>query len=159
MKPFGGPLFRHPWLTFILRLALGGVFIAAAVPKINDPPGFAHAVFNYHLAPGIAVNALALVLPWFELLLGLSLISGLFAGTAARWCAALLVAFMIGLSINLARGNPVNCGCFAVASAKKSRSELLRDMKLDLLRDAAFLLAAAQILATFEPRRRRKLNE
>jgi uncharacterized membrane protein YphA (DoxX/SURF4 family) len=159
VKPVGRTLLRHPWLTFLLRVGLGGVFIAAAVPKIADPPGFAHAVYNYHLLPGIAVNAVAIVLPWFELFLGLALISGLFAGTAARWCAVLLVAFMVGLSVNLGRGNPVNCGCFAVSSAHKSRAELLRDMKLDLLRDVAFLLAAAQVIATFEPRRRRKMNE
>lgn len=151
-------LLRHPWLTFFLRVALGGIFIAAAVPKINDPPGFAHAVYNYHLLPGIAVNTVALVLPWFELLLGLALISGLVAATAARWSALLLVVFMAGLALNLSRGNPVNCGCFAVSSAHKSRAELLRDMKLDLLRDAAFLLAAAQVISTFEPRRRKKLN-
>ena len=33
---------EHPWLTTRVQIALGVIFIAAALPKIVDPPSFAH---------------------------------------------------------------------------------------------------------------------
>ena len=31
----------HPWLTVRVKIALGAIFVAAAIPKIVDPPSFA----------------------------------------------------------------------------------------------------------------------
>ena len=53
------PLLLHPWLTLRVQIALGAIFVAAALPKIVDPPSFAHMVFNYRLIPGALVNAMA----------------------------------------------------------------------------------------------------
>ena len=52
-----------PWLTVRTQFVLAAVFVVASVAKIADPPGFAHQLHNYQLAPPGAVNALALVLP------------------------------------------------------------------------------------------------
>ena len=81
----------HPWLTVRTQIALGLFFVVAALPKIADPPGFAHMVYNYKMVPGPLVNAMALVLPWAELLMGVALIAapagatGASAGRTARW--------------------------------------------------------------------------
>jgi putative oxidoreductase len=120
--------------------ALGIVFIAAAVPKIVDPPGFAHEVSNYRLLPGAAVNAVALVLPWAELFAGLALVIGYARRSAAVLTLGLLAVFLGGLTLNLARNHPVDCGCFSTKEAPKTPEERLSAMKLAILRDVGFVL-------------------
>jgi len=123
------------------------VFVVAALPKIADPPAFAHMIYNYRLLPGGLVNVLALVLPWVELFAGLALILGVWKKEAAVVAAVLLLVFIVAIGINLARGHAVDCGCFDVRSAGKSREEMLAEMKWVLLRDLGLLLLAAQVLA------------
>jgi putative oxidoreductase len=144
-----------PWLSIRVQLALGALFVAAAIPKIADPPSFAHMVYNYRLLPGAAINLFALVLPWIELFCGLVLVLGFWKRTAAGIAALLLLLFIGALSINLVRGNPVNCGCFDVHAAGKPRSELLAEMRWTILRDVGMLILAAQVLAANRPRVRR----
>ncbi len=136
-----------PWLTIRVQLALGVIFIAAAVSKIADPPGFAHEVYNYRLLPGGAVNAMALVLPWLEILVGLALVLGIWRQTAAGIVGLLLVLFVGALSINLARGRPIDCGCFGVSKVPRTEAERLADMKLAVARDAGMLVMVGQFLA------------
>lgn len=122
------------------------MFVVAALPKIADPPAFAHMIYNYRMLPGGLVNALALVLPWVELLAGLALILGVWKKEAAVVAAVLLIVFIVAIGFNLARGHAVDCGCFDVSSAGKSREELLSEMKWVLLRDVGLLLLAGQVL-------------
>lgn len=136
------------WVPLAARLLLGALFLVAAGPKIADPPAFAKAVWNYRLVPPALLSPMALALPWLELLCGLALIVGVWVRPAATWIAILLIGFMGALGINLARRHPVDCGCFATASAQKSDEERLRDMKIDLLRDAGILLLAGLVLAS-----------
>ena len=140
-----GNYLRNPWLTIRVQIALGVFFVAAALPKIVDPPSFAHMVYNYRIVPGAAINLMALVMPWIELLSGLALILGIWTGTARTIVAALLVTFIIAISINLARHNAIDCGCFDVSVAGKTREERLADMHLVILRDAGMLLMCAQL--------------
>jgi uncharacterized membrane protein YphA (DoxX/SURF4 family) len=136
-----------PWLSVRVQIALGALFVAAAIPKILDPPSFAHMVYNYRLLPGFLVNAMALVLPWLELLAGLALILGFWRRTAAGLTAILLLVFIGALAVNLARGNPVNCGCFDIKAKDKPRAELLSEMRWTILRDMGLLALAAQVMA------------
>jgi putative oxidoreductase len=145
-----GPLLSwltHPWLTIRLQIGLGVIFVAASLPKILDPPAFAHMVYNYRLVPSPLVNAMALAMPWFELLLGAALVLGLWRRTAAISLAGLLSIFIVAIGINLARAHPVNCGCFDVHAAGKSPAELLAEMRWVLLRDSGMLAAAALVVA------------
>ncbi len=140
-----GPL-SSPWLTIRVQFVLAAVFVVAAVGKIADPPGFAHEVHNYALLPGFAINALAIVLPWLELVCGLALFVGLARRSAARILGLLLVVFVIALGINLLRGRPVDCGCFGTSKVERTTSERLRDMKWAIARDAGLLLLVGQVL-------------
>lgn len=137
----------HPWLTVRTQIALGAVFIAAALPKLADPPGFVKSIWLYQLFPAWSIHPAALVIPWLELLCGLALCLGLWARAATGWIAALLLAFIAALSINLARHHPVDCGCFGMNARAKTDAERLADMKWDILRDLGLLLVATQILA------------
>jgi len=135
----------HPWLTIRVQLALGAIFVIAAIPKIADPPSFAHMIYNYHLVPGALINLMALVMPWIELLCGLALILGIWQATARSIIGALLITFVLAIAINLARGNAIDCGCFDVSAANKTRQERLADMRWVILRDLGILLMVAQL--------------
>jgi uncharacterized membrane protein YphA (DoxX/SURF4 family) len=140
-------LLLHPWLRRICQFALGGLFIAAALPKLLDPPGFAKALWAYRLFPDGSIHPLALLVPWFELVCGGALLLGWWRRAAASSLAALLLGFILALSINLARRHPVDCGCFGTQASTRSDGERLADMRWDILRDLGMLLLAAQILA------------
>ena len=83
---------------------------------------------------------------WLELLAGLALILGIWTRTAAALIGALLLVFVAAISLNLARGNAIDCGCFDVSAAGKSVAERLADMRWVVVRDAGMLLMTAQIL-------------
>jgi len=135
----------HPWLTIRVQLALGAIFIAAALPKIADPPSFAHMIYNYRLVPASLVNLMAMTMPWIELLCGVALILGIWTPAARAIIAAMLVVFIIAISVNLARGNAIDCGCFDTSAAGKSREERLQDMWVVILRDIGMLLMVGQL--------------
>jgi uncharacterized membrane protein YphA (DoxX/SURF4 family) len=135
-----------PWLTVRVQIALGLFFVVAALPKLVDPPSFAHMIYNYRLVPGAFVNLMALAMHWLELLTGLALILGIWSRTSAALVGALLLVFIGAISANLARGNAIDCGCFDVSAANKTVEERLTDMRFVILRDAGMLLMVAQIL-------------
>lgn len=139
-------LAQSPWLTVRFQIAVGAIFVAAALPKIVDPPSFAQMIYNYRLMPGATVNALALVMPWFELLAGLALILGIWRRTAAALVGAMLLAFIVAIGINLARDHAVNCGCFAMSGPPKTREQLIDEMRWVIVRDIGMLVMIAQIL-------------
>jgi uncharacterized membrane protein YphA (DoxX/SURF4 family) len=147
---------QNPWLVLAAEVALGVIFILAALPKIADPPAFAHMIYNYRMLPGPLVNVLALFLPWLELFAGAALVLGIWRRPAGIAVGLLLVVFVAAIAFNLTRGHAVDCGCFDVQAAGKSREELLRDMGWVLARDLGMLLLAAiSLAASFrEPRRR-----
>lgn len=135
----------HPWLTIRVQLALGAIFVAAALPKLTDPPSFAHMVYNYRLVPGGLINISALVMPWVEILIGLALILGVWV-RPARWIiATMLVVFIVAIGINLLRNNAIDCGCFDVSAAGKTHEERIADMWFVILRDTGMLLMCAQL--------------
>ncbi|MGH9459104.1 MAG: MauE/DoxX family redox-associated membrane protein [Thermoanaerobaculia bacterium] len=140
------------WLTVRVQIALGAIFVFAALPKIVDPPAFAHMIYNYRLLPGSLVNATSLVMPWLELLAGLALILGIWRRSSAALLGAMLVTFIIAIGINLGRDHAVNCGCFELIPTPKTPDQLFDEMRWVLIRDLGMLLLVGQILfATTRP--------
>ncbi|MGK2860219.1 MAG: MauE/DoxX family redox-associated membrane protein [Thermoanaerobaculia bacterium] len=139
-------LLSSDWLTVRVQIALGAIFVAASLPKLLDPPSFAQMIYNYRLVPGFAINAIALLMPWLELLAGVALILGIWRRPAAAMIGAMLLVFVVAISINLGRDNAVNCGCFDLASATKTHGELIAEMWWVIIRDIGMLLMVAQIL-------------
>jgi uncharacterized membrane protein YphA (DoxX/SURF4 family) len=134
------------WLTVRVQFVLAAFFVVAGLAKIADPPGFAHEIHNYGLVPGPFVNAMALVLPWLEVITGVALFLGMARRSATRILGILLIVFIAALAINLARGKPVDCGCFGISTVQKTDADRLKEMKLVILRDVGLLLLAWQIL-------------
>lgn len=135
----------HPWLTVRVQIALGAIFVAAAIPKIADPPSFAHMIYNYRILPEWAINITALTMPWLEILTGLALILGVWVKPARWLIAAMLVVFILAISVNLLRDNAIDCGCFDVAAAGKTHEERIHDMWMVIVRDIGMLLMVAQL--------------
>jgi uncharacterized membrane protein YphA (DoxX/SURF4 family) len=136
---------KSDWLTIRVQLALGAIFIAAALPKIADPPSFAHMIYNYRLLPAGLINISAIVLPWVELVCGLALVLGVWRGPARTIIAAMLVVFIVAIAFNLFRNNAIDCGCFDVTAVGLTHEERLADMRMVILRDIGMLLMAAQL--------------
>jgi len=136
----------HPLVLRISRIALAAVMLFAAVPKLVDPPGFAQTVFAYGLLPMALVAPLALTLPWLEVLTALGLVLGVARRSAAAWILVLMLVFIGALGLNLAKGNPVDCGCFGVSKVQKTKDQRLFDMKMAILRDLGLALLALHAL-------------
>ena len=127
-------------VQLICRLVLGGLFIAASIDKIAHPVEFARIIHGYRLVPDLFVYFLAAVLPWFEMICGLLLVSGLLIRTPAILLSSLLLVFMAALAISAFRGLDINCGCFTTSS--QSSSNLI----LDIIRDIGFLIPGVLII-------------
>lgn len=143
-------MFSHPWLTVRVQILLGLFFIMSALPKIADPPSFAQMIYNYRLVTSNlggahVLNLFALSLPWLELLLGLALVLGIWRRTAVIFVGALLVTFIVAISINLARGNAIDCGCFDPVGSNKTTEQRFLDMGWTIVRDVAMLAMVVQI--------------
>ena len=105
-------LIDNDYVTLVSRLVLAGVFIYASFYKIVEPNLFAKSIWYYHLVPGKLINLMALILPWLELFIGLSLLLGLWYRGAVLWVNVLMVIFIIALGSSIARGLSIECGCF-----------------------------------------------
>jgi putative oxidoreductase len=115
------------------RLALAGVFLWAAIAKLRDPwMLFAMQLDTMHVLPDAAVTFVARTLPWFELLLGALLVSGLKLRYVGSLATALLVAFFSVMLILYLRGFQGECGCFGPGEQLGPKT-LARDGALVLL--------------------------
>ncbi|MEP0827852.1 MAG: DoxX family membrane protein [bacterium] len=122
----------NDYLTLIVRLIVGGIFIYASLDKVTNPAQFARIVYNYHLLPAALINIFALMLPWVELLCGIFLVAGYKQEGSVLILNLLVLAFIVALTVNLFRGVNIECGCFTVSSKAKSNiiDLLLRDIGL-----------------------------
>ena len=95
----------------IARLVLAGVFILAGLAKLSDLKGSRKAIIEFGL-PAVLASPLALLLPLAELGAGAALIPASSAWWGALGAVGLLVLFVVGISLNLARGRTPECHCF-----------------------------------------------
>jgi uncharacterized membrane protein YphA (DoxX/SURF4 family) len=94
------------------RLGVAAVFVAAAVPKIQDPDLFASDIAGYQVFPWWSWNVLAVVVPMMELVGAAALVSG-WRRRAGAWLLGLLdVGFLALILSVIVRGIEVGCGCF-----------------------------------------------
>jgi thiol-disulfide isomerase/thioredoxin/uncharacterized membrane protein YphA (DoxX/SURF4 family) len=95
----------------IARLVLAGVFVLAGVAKLVDLEGSRKAVKEFGLPAGLA-SPLALLLPLAEIGVAVALIPASSAWLGALGALGLLLLFVVGISVNLARGRKPDCHCF-----------------------------------------------
>ena len=135
------------WLAaseWVVRLALGAVFLLAGALKVGAPQDFADAVYAYRILPAPLINPLALGLPIFELVLGAALLVGWRRRAMALAAALLFLIFTLALLQAKVRGLEIECACFGPAVvASQFVTPLPRDAVL--LLSAIFLYWRAEV--------------
>ena len=144
--PGGVHWIYHPYLLLVFRLILAAVFIYAAAQKIAKPLVFADEIHSYGVVDyGPPLYLMAAVLPWLELLSGLSLATGVFVRGSALALLGLNAMFLIVIAKRtsgyVSEGTPFmkvyfDCGCgFGAVFAWKK-----------LLEDAVYFIMAAALV-------------
>lgn len=123
----------RPATVWILRLILGGVFIASGLAKSIDPWGALFKIEEYLQAlgfvmPRTVILAGALVLSWGEFLLGSLLALGCYRRVAV-WLMSAIMAVMLPLTAWIMIADPVtDCGCFGEALVIDNTSTFIKNI-------------------------------
>lgn len=102
----------QPWISLVVRLAMAGILIAAALPKMLDVDESVRAVRAYRLLPEAVVPFVGTALPYLELVLALVLLAGVFTRWASIAWLVMMAAFVFGVAWAWAKGYSIDCGCF-----------------------------------------------
>lgn len=123
--------------TFIIavRFGLGALLVWSGFSKISEPYEFLSILHRYQLVPSKVALLIAVVLPWLELLLGISLSMNLLPLGASVGAAALGVGFLGAQASVLARNLIVPCGCFDMTGGEAVGT-------MTMIRTGVFLAAA-----------------
>jgi uncharacterized membrane protein YphA (DoxX/SURF4 family) len=131
--------YRH-LILLVARLVLTGTFVMAALPKIKDPVAFATSVNAFQVIDPLLSNWVALLLPWFELVIGIGILMPQIRSSSSILIAVLLMIF-IGLHLSAwMRGLEISCGCFGTESAQKSTNYLWLITRNTILLTTCFLI-------------------
>lgn len=91
---------------------IGFLFLWSAYSKIVAPLRLFEMVQRYDLAPAVLSLAVAFVLPYVELVSGISLICGFLRKGSAIFVLLLCTMFILAQISVMVRGMEVDCGCF-----------------------------------------------
>ena len=118
------------WLPFLIRLALGLVFIYAGTVKLSAPKAFARIISQYDLVPSALLPVVAIGLPVLELLAGIGIILSVRGSLTLTF--SLLILFVTVLWYGILNNLDVDCGCFS-AEDLKSQAGLWQAFYRDLV--------------------------
>ena len=111
----------------ISRLFLGAIFVYAAYAKLREPwQIFAMNINSYNVLPLAMAETAARVIPWFEMLLGILLIFGVWLRISGTIASIVLLTFVGLMARAYAKGMAIDCGCFG-SGEQISWKTLLRD--------------------------------
>ncbi len=104
--------FSNKYLLLSIRLIIGALFIYSAITKIIDTDYFVKSLYNYRLLPEASLNFFAVFIPWLELIIGFLLVLGIYVRESALLGTIMMIVFIAAISIAVARGLDIECGCF-----------------------------------------------
>ena len=136
--------------VLLARLALAGVFVTAALPKIEDPAAFASSVDAFRVIDSGLSGWVALCLPWLELVLGIGILLPVIRRASGALIGLLLLLFVTLHLSAWVRGLDISCGCFGAETGEASA-----DYRWLILRN--LLLLGAVILVHQQDRRNNNL--
>jgi hypothetical protein len=105
-----------PVVLRAIAMVVGALFVYAGAVKIIDPIEFARDIDNYKMLPWKMCVALALYLPWLEILCGLALITRRLYRGSVFLVTGMMGVFIVASIVARSRGLDVSCGCFGHAS-------------------------------------------
>lgn len=128
-------------MLVLMRLILGCIFLYSGLEKVAHPYDFLGNVYDFELTGAGLSVVVAMVMPWLELLLAVSLLFNLFSGGALLGCALLGILF-VGVQFSaIVRGLSVNCGCFGPDESKMvGMATFVRTCSIALMAMVAWLI-------------------
>ncbi|MGA8365875.1 MAG: MauE/DoxX family redox-associated membrane protein [Candidatus Acidiferrales bacterium] len=123
------------------RVALGAIFIVTAYSKLRPQLGmpwsihslrvslslFTMQVYSYQMLSSQAASILGHFLPFFELFLGLWLVTGIALRYSSLLATLALCGFMAAIASAYHRGLTINCGCGIGPEEPVGPAALVRD--------------------------------
>ena len=125
-------------ILLLARVVLAAVFAVAGIAKILDLAGSRKSLRDFGVPDALA-RPFGLLLPLVELICAVALLPDSSAWWGAAGVAALLILFIAGIGISLARGRKPDCHCFGQLSSKPVGGGTL-------VRNAALLVLAGLVL-------------
>jgi hypothetical protein len=120
-------------LSFVFRLLIGAMFLLGAFTKLPDIEKLSvYTVYSYELLPMHPINVarfIGQVTPYLELLIGLSLVFGVFLRLAALGAGVYSLAFFVSkLIVLFVQGRTMDCGCFPGLLALQINQSIFIDL-------------------------------
>jgi uncharacterized membrane protein YphA (DoxX/SURF4 family) len=131
----------NSYISLLLRIYIGVIFIYASLHKIAHPDMFAIDIATYDILPLYLVNLMAIILPYIELTSGILIIIGPFQKEGALLISGMMCMFLIALIIAIYKGINASCGCFASQSVEEDPISYKT-----VIRDLSWLLIALYVL-------------
>ena len=134
----------------LIRIILGMLFLYAAIDKIIYPARFAEVIYHYKILPIPFINFFAIIIPWIEIGVGLSLIFNQYAEIGSLILVLLTTVFVIMIASAMMRGLNIECGCFSLDSKSSyvGWKRILEDL----------VMIAGGLLVFWESKRRHLLS-
>ena len=123
-------------IELLFRIALGGLFVYASLPKLGNPLSFADKIRNFRIIDDPWVAWVAMGLPVLELLVGVCILLRILYPGALLVTIGMMLAFIPALASLLVRGIEEDCGCLSA----KLTPDLQILVDIGLLAIALFLL-------------------
>jgi len=104
------------------RIVTGATLLGAGIAKIqNGQSRFLQSILGYDLVPSVLAIFMARWLPYFETLVGVMLIAGLFSQVVSICAYGLFFVFSTAITLSLIRGMSNDYGCYRDVSSVKWR--------------------------------------
>lgn len=124
---------------FVVRLALGCMFIWSGLSKIRQPYSFLSSIYDFELTGAQFGMMVAMVLPWLEFLVGICLVGGICVNGALLVTVGMATMFAFTLASVLYRGLDISCGCFGASKEVISYFTLIRACVIFLFSAMAYI--------------------
>lgn len=121
------------WTATVVRVLIAGIWVWAAIPKLESPAGSAAAVRAFRMFPEWLVKTIGYGLPFVGAGLAVLLAAGLATRLAATLSAVVIATFAVGVATAAARGLDILCGFLDVGGtlpfgqSAPYLSEIVRD--------------------------------
>lgn len=142
-------------LEWVCRLAVAGVFLYAAYPKIIDPIEFAKAITNYRLAfPVIGqdyVYAVAIFMPSLEAVVAIGILIERYKRASSLIAMLLMALFTVLILQAVLRGLNIDCGCFGSSPVAQAKAHMVGWRRI--AEDVGWLAASAFVYFRARPKK------
>jgi uncharacterized membrane protein YphA (DoxX/SURF4 family) len=139
-------LLRRGIEAFGWRL-FGVMLLWAGFSKVSDLIGFLASIHSFQLPlPSGVAEALAVILPWFELMCGGLLVFGMWPETSRLALFGLLLVFTLVTGQAWVRGLELSCGCFELDFIDPRYLRIIESAGFSFCRNLVLLAACGYLL-------------